>query len=220
MQNKLDPRSLSRAARELFDHGPWLLRRMQHARPYICPFHELLPIVPSGATVLDVGCGSGLFLGLLRYFGSNIRGFGFDASRIAIDCAKAMAERHGNGSLRFEYVRKEDPWPTGLFDVVSLLDVLHHIPIEHQKKAFGAAASSVRPGGLLLCKDMSESPWHLAAANRLHDLVDAREWIHYVPVSAVESWAAGLEMELEEAHAYRMLWYQHHLRVFRRRIMP
>ena len=216
MQSKFDPSTVALAARELFDGGPLLLRKMQHFRPRICPFHELLPIVPTGSRVMDVGCGSGIFLGLLHYFGFQIQGFGFDASRVAIDCASSMAERHGGGHLRFAHVRKEDPWPDGQFDVVSLLDVLHHIPVQHQESAFQAAAARVRPGGVLLYKDMSEAPWYFAAANRMHDLVVAREWIHYVPVRTVEKWAGRMQMELQTAGSSRMLWYQHDLRVFRR----
>jgi 2-polyprenyl-3-methyl-5-hydroxy-6-metoxy-1,4-benzoquinol methylase len=193
---------------------------MQHLRPYICPFHELLPVVPRGSNVLDVGCGSGLFLGLLHAFDFGIDGFGFDASPIAMECAQKMAQRHAGGRLRFECVRKEDPWPGGRFDVVSMIDVLHHIPVEQQEAAFRSAASAVRPGGLLLYKDMSESPWYCAAANRVHDLVVAREWIHYVPVARVEKWAAKLELQQSRAHSIRMLWYQHDIRVFQRPAMP
>jgi 2-polyprenyl-3-methyl-5-hydroxy-6-metoxy-1,4-benzoquinol methylase len=189
---------------------------MQHLRPHICPFHELLPLVPHGASVMDIGCGSGLFLGLLQYYGFGIRGFGIDASHFAIDCANAMARRNGGGHLHFEHVRKDDPWPEGQFDVVSMIDVLHHIPVEHQEGAFRAAVGRVSPGGLLLYKDMSDSPWYCAGANRLHDLVVAREWIHYVPVVVIERWAAGLRLELQTAASFRMLWYQHDLRVFRK----
>lgn len=167
---------------------------------------------------MDIGCGSGIFLGLLQYFGFRIRGFGFDSSLSAIDCAQAMARRHGGGHLRFEHVRKDDPWPEGTFDVVSIIDVLHHIPVEHQERAFHAAEARVAPGGVLLYKDMSDSPWYFAGANRMHDLIVAREWIHYVPVAAIESWAAGLRMELERAASFRMLWYKHDLRVFRKPI--
>jgi hypothetical protein len=63
---------------------------------------------------------------------------------------------------------------------------------------------------------MSDSPWYCAGANRLHDLVVAREWIHYVPVVVIERWAAGLRLELQTAASFRMLWYQHDLRVFRK----
>src|SRR5690349_69979 len=196
-QSKPDRASIARAARELYREGPLMMRKMQHLRPSICPFDELLAIVPPGASVMDIGCGSGLFLGLLQYFGFAIQGFGFDASRMAIVCADAMAKRHRAASLRFEYIRKQDPWPDGRFDVVSMIDVMHHIPVAHQEGAFRAATERVSPGGLLLYKDMSDRPWYCAGLNRMHDLVAAREWIHYVPVESIERWGAGLRLQLE-----------------------
>jgi 2-polyprenyl-3-methyl-5-hydroxy-6-metoxy-1,4-benzoquinol methylase len=163
---------------------------------------------------LDVGCGSGLFLGLLRYFGYDVNGLGFDSSRPAIQCAQAMARRHGGGAIRFQRVPAGDPWPAGAFDVVSLIDVMHHIPPAYQESAFRAAHERVAPGGILLYKDMSDRPLHLATANRLHDLVIAREWIHYVPIATVDRWATSLGMTIEHPSSHRLLWYQHDLRVF------
>lgn len=217
---RLDPTGVAEAARRLFDDGPGLMQTMQHLRPYICPFHDLIPLVPDGSAVMDVGCGSGLFLGLLHRFEKGILGFGFDTSSMAIDTATRMAQHHGAGRLRFDLVRKEDPWPVGEFDVVSMLDVLHHIPVEQQEAAFRAAASSVRPGGLFLYKDMSDAPWYCAGANRLHDLVLAREWIHYVPIATVEKWAEAMQLQRQTSRSIRMFWYQHDLRVFKRRRMP
>jgi 2-polyprenyl-3-methyl-5-hydroxy-6-metoxy-1,4-benzoquinol methylase len=203
-----------RAARVLFQDGPLLMRTMQRLRPHICPFEALLPLVPRRASVLDVGCGSGLFLGLLRYFDYGVNGFGFDSSRSAIRCADAMAGRHGGGQLRFEWRPADREWPEGAFDVVSMIDVMHHIPRAFQHSAFRSAAERVAPGGMLLYKDMSDTPPLLAAANRLHDLAIAREWIHYVRIETVERWATSLGMTVEAPSSHRLLWYQHDLRVF------
>lgn len=209
-----DRSDILRAARVLFQDGPLLMRTMQRLRPHVCPFEALLRVVPRGASVLDVGCGSGIFLGLLHYFGYDVNGLGFDSSRPAIQCAQAMAERHGGGAIRFERIPVGDRWPEGRFDVVSMIDVMHHIPVQHQESAFLAACERVSPGGFLLYKDMSDRPFPLAAANRLHDLVIAREWIHYVPVATVERWATSLGMTVEQPSTHRLLWYRHDLRVF------
>jgi hypothetical protein len=101
-----------------------------------------------------------------------------------------------------------------------MLDVLHHIPVRYQESAFRTAASAVRPGGLLLYKDMSDTPWYCAGANRAHDLLVAREWIQYVPIATVEKWAAAIGLQQQTARSIRMLWYQHDLRVFQRPPLP
>jgi SAM-dependent methyltransferase len=38
---------------------------IQRLRPHIAPFQQLLPLVPANSRVLDVGCGSGLWAGLM-----------------------------------------------------------------------------------------------------------------------------------------------------------
>ena len=118
--------------------------------------------------------------------------------------------------LRFEHLAVEDRWPGGAFDVVLLVDVLHHIPPAAQRDVFRMAAEKVAPGGRLIYKDMAARPRWRAAMNRLHDLVMARQWIHYVPIQSVEQRGAAEQMQLTHAQDVNMLWYRHELRVFTR----
>lgn len=77
------PAQVAALARELYVRGPAVARAMQHYRPYISPFELLIKAVPPGSRVLDIGCGSGLFLGLLCGTGRIQSGFGFDEASIA-----------------------------------------------------------------------------------------------------------------------------------------
>jgi protein-L-isoaspartate O-methyltransferase len=52
---------------------------MQRLRPHIAPFHTLLPLVPKGSRVLDIGGGSGLWAGLLVQTGQADFVYSFDA---------------------------------------------------------------------------------------------------------------------------------------------
>ena len=204
-------------ARALFSEGPWLRRALQINRPWICPFGMLIESVPENASVLDVGCGSGLFLGLLASIGRISRGLGFDVSRGSIELANRMKARHPLGDiLEFTCLDSVDSWRHGHYDVVSVIDLLHHIPPPDQRALVEKATAHVRPGGILLYKDMSVSPAPLAWASVVHDLVFARQWIHIPSYLHVRSWAteAGLT---EESHArVVILWYGHEMGVFRR----
>jgi len=218
VKSELTPRDLSRMARDLYPTGPWLFRALQRYRPYICPFEELIPEVPQGASVLDIGCGGGLFLGLIEASGRNPLGLGFDVSKPAIGLARSMAEQAAKrgGWLDFRLIDAAAPWPDGDFDVVSMIDVAHHVPPASQEEAIRRASQKVRPGGRFLYKDMVARPRWRAAANRLHDLVLARQWIHYLPVERVEAWATDEGLRLERSGRFNRLWYGHELRIFHR----
>lgn len=196
------------------------MRKMMHHRIVICPFESLIPHVAPGSSVLDVGCGAGLFLALLAGTVSDIAGVGLDSSTPAIETALRMAERAKllgyPATLRFVRLHVAEPWPAGLFDVVSLVDVMHHVPVADQKSVFRRAVDSVTPGGILIYKDLAHQPAFHAGLNRLHDLLLARQWIHYLPIDRVEEWARELGLPLTHAEAISRLWYRHELRIFRK----
>ena len=164
-------RQLAELSRQLFVGPPLVRRKLQHYRPYLCPFDRLFQHVAPSARVLDVGCGSGLFLGLLAAVGKGIRGIGFDSSAPAIAAASKMATRVGpagaDSTLEFVRLDVNDPWPAGEFDVVSIIDVMHHVPPEHQRGLFSTAVKAVTPGGKLIYKDMCRRPLWRAWANRV-----------------------------------------------------
>src|SRR6187455_1904363 len=56
---------LRRQARDLYRETPAPGCWIQALRPHICPFDRLIDYVPNGICIIDVGCGSGLLLGLL-----------------------------------------------------------------------------------------------------------------------------------------------------------
>ncbi len=144
------PRSLSRMAAQLYPEGPVLFRALQQYRPFICPFEELIVEVPKGAKILDIGCGGGLLLGLLGAAGLRPDGTGFDVSRPAIALAQRMAAGSELAGARLDFRRldADAPWPEGDFDVVSMIDVIHHVQPSEQEAAIRRACGKVRPGGL------------------------------------------------------------------------
>ncbi len=207
-------------SRRLYVRGPLLMRKMMHYRIHICPFERLIGNVPPGASVLDVGCGAGLFLALVAGSVPGVRGVGFDTSGVAIETAVQMTEQVRSlgldASLEFLRLDVADPWPAGQFDVVSLIDVLHHVPPQFQKTVVTMAWEKVRAGGVLLYKDMADRPWFPAAMNRLHDLVLARQWIHYLPIVRVDEWAREFGATLVASETTTRVWYRHEMRVLRK----
>ncbi len=214
------PAGLSAVAASLYTEGPLLMRLLQRYRPFICPFELLVPLVPEGSSVLDVGCGGGLLLALLAASGRLSRGVGFDSSKPAIEAAEGMArrarERFLGVKLEFERLDVGAPWPAGEFDAVCIVDVMHHVPRGAWKSVLKLAFEKLRPGGVLVYKDMCREPAWRAWANRGHDLVLARQWIRYAPIAQIEVWCKELGLLLERRENATRWWYGHELRAFRR----
>ena len=215
-RSSITTRDVAAIARRLYAEGPVFQRTLKQLRPHICPFEDLIVQVPRDSSVLDVGCGAGMFLALLASFGRLGEGHGIDVNQAAIDLANRMTNKLDAATpLRFERVDPEDPWPEGAFDVVCMIDVMHHIAPGQQAAVFEQAGSRLRPGGLFLYKDMAERPLWQAWANRLHDLVLAREWIHYLPLADALSHAADAGFEVIVQGGASRLWYAHEWVIFR-----
>jgi SAM-dependent methyltransferase len=105
----------------------------------------------NNAKVLDIGCGGGLFLSLLRREGARVVGIELSDSR-----AQYAKTKH-NLEIR-KYPIESDFWQKGYanhFDAVTLWDVIEHVNYPFQ--TLQCAANVLKQGGLLVidtpCRD-------------------------------------------------------------------
>lgn len=216
-----DPESeaASRLARALYQDASFRTRLQQRYRPYICSFDPLVPEIRSGGgRLLDFGCGAGLFTFhcLLRGYVESADGVDVDAA--AIEIANSVSSSlTGTPRIRFHV----QEMPPGVYEAISMIDVMHHVPPDKQRATFAALSAKLAPGGVLVYKDIGRRPRWRATANRLHDLVLSRQWIHYAPIEEVIGWAVeGLGLELARRAGFNQYVYGHELAVFRRPIEP
>jgi ubiquinone/menaquinone biosynthesis C-methylase UbiE len=95
---------------------------------------------PGGRRILDAGCGTGTMVIHLRRYGAV---FGVDMDLEAAHyCLEREVRTVAQGKVG------ELPFADATFDLVTMLDVLEHIPDE--ASALTDAARVLRPGGLLL----------------------------------------------------------------------
>ncbi|HJS17551.1 MAG TPA: class I SAM-dependent methyltransferase [Anaerolineales bacterium] len=101
--------------------------------------------------VLDIGCGGGLFLSLLKQEGAQVTGIELSDSRAHYAKTKHQLEI-------YKYPIESDFWQKGYaahFDAVTLWDVIEHV--NYPRQTLQCAANVLKPGGLLLidtpCRD-------------------------------------------------------------------
>jgi 2-polyprenyl-3-methyl-5-hydroxy-6-metoxy-1,4-benzoquinol methylase len=202
--------------RSIYRDAPRLTRELVAWRQLICPYEPITRWVPAGAHVLDFGCGAGALLALMSERRQIPSGIGCDVSSDGITAAKAAQRRLSCDVLDFRHIRDFKDIPDDRFDVVVMIDVLHHISPIRQQEAIHAAARRVAPGGRFIYKDMTRYPFWRRWANTTHDLLLSRQLVHYVAPDRVVRWALDDGMTLLHAEDYARFVYGHQLRVFSR----
>jgi len=108
---------------------------------------HVAPLAQPGRSVLDIGSGTGFYLGLWREAGvAGIRGSDVSPTAVA-----GLRERFPGIPIdRFDVSGPAQELPGGPFDLVSAFDVLFHlIDDAAYGRALGNLSTLVRPGGLL-----------------------------------------------------------------------
>lgn len=210
----ISPRGISEVLVKAYSRAGFFTRLLIRFRPYICPFHGLVPFVPENGVVLEVGCGAGMMTVLLANLGRIKKAVGFDVSQKAVDTAKKAAP--GGCELSFRRLAAGERWPQDGFDTVVCIDVLHHVP-RREQRTFIKNLSGIRPGRRIIFKDVSPKPFWMALGSVLHDLLLSRQWIYIRSEDDVEAWFMDEGMEIRERKRLDTLWYSHYLIVAERK---
>jgi len=120
-----------------------------------------LPGGPSGSAgvkldVLDIGCGNARFARFLADAGFELEYTGVDANAALLAAARERMSADLGARCRLiehDFLASEAPGealPTGPFDCIALMGVLHHVPGRDWRLALlGAARDRLRRGGIL-----------------------------------------------------------------------
>ena len=99
-------------------------------------------VLPTHASLLDIGCGPGLFMRLLYDNGfTNVSGHEIPLP----EGGRQAADLEGKAAFYYDY--DYSTLPSARFDAVTLLDVAEHVPVP--RLLFDACARVLKPGGLL-----------------------------------------------------------------------
>lgn len=114
-------------------------------------YAEVFGLLDHGAgSLLDVGCGEGYLLAIVRHQRPNVKLFGFDHDPRRLEMARRVFDDEDHIDLSVGDIRASALPAT---DVVTCLDVLHYLAPDEQDLVLDRLAQAVRPGGMLLIRD-------------------------------------------------------------------
>jgi 2-polyprenyl-3-methyl-5-hydroxy-6-metoxy-1,4-benzoquinol methylase len=177
---------------------------------------EIGQYLPGTGTILDIGCGFGLFS--LYYAqllpGARLRGFDRNARRIEI--ARRAARRLGLGNL-YEVGDARDFRPEEPLAAAYMLDIVHHVPPVTVRPLLAALHEGIRPGGRLVVKDVDTRPAYKRWFTHALDLaMSPRGVIHYWPAAELQALLAAVGFRVYRHLLVDWLPYPHVLYVCER----
>ncbi len=179
-------------------------------RPYICPMINILDEIPPSARLFDIGCGSGTLLYLAAQRRSVETAHGYDVSPEAVNASKAFASV-GN-AFRVSYRGAEDQLPslTG-YTAITMIDVLHHIPLDKQHFFIEQLISRLDVGSKLIIADIERSHFISRWCNQAHDLILARQWVYPRAAEDIRRLLESCLMTVAKPVFKWDLWYLHYV---------
>jgi cyclopropane fatty-acyl-phospholipid synthase-like methyltransferase len=146
---------------------------------------EIEQYLPARGTVLDLGCGFGLFALYMATCRPDIRLVGLDLNPRRIDIARATAAKLGIANCSFMQQDLCDWSPSEPVAGAYVLDVLHHLPPETADRLIAGIHARLDPGGRFIVKDVDTHPAPMRWFCRLTDLVMApRDRVTYRSAAA------------------------------------
>lgn len=144
-------------------------RLYSRIRWWICPFDRVLDAVPADGTLLDVGCGAGLWLTYLAVERPRLtlEGLDPDPRKLALAGTSDALDSNLHQGTALDL-------PGGPYDCITIFDVLYLLSDEEKLSVLEKCHRSLAPGGRLLVKELDTSPWWKYAPSALQEFFAVR----------------------------------------------
>lgn len=198
--------------KEFYGDTPGVLARSKAIyRPLICPFDQLLNSLPERQRVLDIGCGTGVFLQLVAKYRNPSAISGLEINLQAVERARQLfpASEYSVPARVEIYDGITLPDWIGEYDYVFLIDVLHHITPNQQEQTLHDIFGKLKTGARLIIKDIDAGQPFWCLFNKLHDLLLARQYTHERAASDLSAQLSQLGFVIKELITERIYVYPH-----------
>jgi 2-polyprenyl-3-methyl-5-hydroxy-6-metoxy-1,4-benzoquinol methylase len=185
-------------------------------RPFITPFAELLNLIPEKSKVFDIGCGNGALLNLIYKTRNPAKMGGVEISSKLVDTTKKLLrnaiddDNYFNSSIDIQQYDGVNLPQLKDYDFVLLVDVIHHIPKKQLNTFLSTLKNNMRPGSVLICKDIDAGKPVLVLFNKLHDFIVSQEIGNELSMQQARQVLTTAGFNVVSATYKRMLWYPHY----------
>lgn len=166
--------------------------------------------------LLDVGSGYGTFCCILSEKRSGMGIVGIEMDKTRVDTANSRVV--DNPNLKFSCGDILNCFTNKKFDVVTCIDVIHHIPREDHIPVFKKINELLKDDGLLIIKDMDDRPFCKYLWNYMHDIIMTRCMkLSYVPEREMLTMLEKSGFAVEYATNIPNLLYAHYVVVSKKK---
>lgn len=207
---ELAAKELSHYLRGVYSSASRLDKLKIGYRPYICPFGSLIDACENAGSIMDIGCGSGQFLLLLAKYTKAKKIGGIEISSSLVKNANQLLGTQSKADFRIEqFDGVSIPHFIGEFEMVTLVDVFHHIPKKAQESFIQELYNKMKPGAKLIFKDISASHLYVYA-NKLHDMLLGGGMGKEISPTKAKQLLQDKGFEILSMKRKTMLWYPHY----------
>jgi cyclopropane fatty-acyl-phospholipid synthase-like methyltransferase len=134
-----------RVLHRAFGHYPASHRIHILIRFLTCPFSRTIDDIPAGARVLEIGSGHGLYAVLIAEERAG------EVIAVDPDLKKSILP---SPSPKIRKIAGYDDCVRGTFDAIVIYDATYRMPLDVRYALFARVLERLKPGGILLWKDM------------------------------------------------------------------
>jgi SAM-dependent methyltransferase len=129
---------------------------------------DYVPVFTGATDVLDVGCGRGELLELLREAGSDAHGIDTNERMVSVCTERGLRVEQADA---LGYLRRQ---PDGTLGGLIAIQVVEHFPPDYLMAFLEAAYHALRPGASLVLETINPACWMAFFETYLRDLTHAR----------------------------------------------
>lgn len=179
-------------------------------RPYICPFSDLLEILPERSSIFDIGCGNGMFLSLVAEFKKPLSLGGTEITEQLINNTRNILQNYSLPISLGVFDGMNIPPEIKNYQYIFLIDIIHHVPRKNQIKFLENILNKMSPESILVIKDIDADNFFLSKFNKLHDFIFTGKAGEELGFSEIKKILADLGFSIVSSGKKRIFLYPHY----------